>query len=69
MSIRESNKRIIELLVSGLTSNEIALELGFKRRRVEDRIWEMMKKNGCKTRAQLIAKKMNDKDKYSGQKS
>lgn len=54
--VDQSNKTIIALLGSGMTDKEIATELQMKPRTVEKRISTMMKRQKCRTRAQLVLK-------------
>lgn len=58
-NIQVSNNQIILLLASGFTAKEIAQQLSIPHRTIEDRIHDMMKKNGARTRTQLVVKLMN----------
>lgn len=56
MSITETNAKIIQLMGEGNTDKEIAGALKMSIRTVQDRVYKMMKKEGCKNRTQLVLK-------------
>jgi DNA-binding NarL/FixJ family response regulator len=59
MTLQESNNRIIDLLAAGKTVKEIAEVLSMSKRTVEDRIYELRKKEKCTTVTQLVMKLLN----------
>lgn len=56
MNLTSKDISIIELIGQGLTDKEIADRMGMKKRTVQDKIHNLLRKYDCRNRAQLVVK-------------